>query len=103
VLLWLDPEARCLSAMMGYGLEPLVSEDDLASSLAAAGPLTEAWRPIQAVEAFSRGLGEALVKTSDSLHRVFGWDLAGDWVSIEVDEDKGPQTTAIAGRRDSVY
>lgn len=101
VLVWLDPEVRGLSAMIGYGLEPLVSEEMLTNAIAAAGPRVDAWRPVQAVGAFCQALGSSLADTAESFDRVFGWDLKGDWVPLDGSEN--PRAIQLGGRRESVY
>lgn len=87
VLLWIDPGELQVSAMVGYGLEPLVSEELLSQVLeAAVTPMTTGqWA--QAGLAFIGALDSALADLQSRLPAIFGWFPEETWTALEEDSD----------------
>lgn len=87
VLLWIDPEACRLSAMIGYGLEPLIPDSLIQEALAAARPLALSDQTAQAAIAFIHQLDLGLANLQSQLPDVFGWFPEGTWSALEDDID----------------
>lgn len=87
VMLWIDPGTGKISAMVGYGLEPIVSDSLLAQALeAAAGPAsTGQWA--QAGISFIQSLDRALADIQTHLPTLFGWFPEATWTALEDDFD----------------
>jgi hypothetical protein len=85
VMLWISPETRLLSAIIGYGLEPLVSDRVLNDALAAAAPHVTSGHWAQAGIAFVHALDHGLVVLQSNLPTTFGWFPEGTWTALEDD------------------
>jgi uncharacterized membrane protein YgcG len=85
VLLWISPETRQLSAILGYGLEPLVSDLILKNALATAAPQVTAGQWAQAGISFVRALDRGLVELQSNLPTTFGWFPEDTWSALEDD------------------
>lgn len=85
VMLWIDPGSGQgkMSAMVGYGLEPIVSDSLLNQALqASAGPAsTGQWA--QAGVAFIESLDHALADLQTRLPTLFGWFPEHTWTALE--------------------
>ncbi len=87
ILLWIDPDACHLSAILGYGLEPLVPDSIIQESLAAARPLAQSGQVAPAAIAFMRQLDLGLVNLQSQLPEIFGWSPEGTWSALEDEMD----------------
>lgn len=72
IMLALDPQAGSAVCMIGYGLEPFVSEARLTSALHAAFPALTADQPGKAVLSFLHEMERQLAECSAELNRAFG-------------------------------
>jgi len=72
VLIVLDPEADKLACMIGYGLEPFVSEGRLIASLQAALPFLAADEPGAGIVACIAHLEVHLAEVAVSIDKAFG-------------------------------
>ena len=72
IMLALDPKAGRAVCMIGYGLEPFVSEARLTSALHAAFPALTADQPGKAVVSFLNEMERQLAECSSELNRAFG-------------------------------
>ena len=87
ILLWIDPDACHLSAILGYGLEPLVPDSLIQESLATARPLAQSGQVAPAAIAFMRQLDLGLVNLQSQLPEIFGWSPEGTWSALEDEMD----------------
>ena len=87
ILLWIDPDSCHLSAILGYGLEPLVPDSLIQVSLATAIPLAHSGQTAQAAIAFMRQLDLGLVNLQSQLPEIFGWSPEGTWSALEDETD----------------
>jgi hypothetical protein len=83
IVLWIDPGAGYLAAMLGYGLEPLVPDSLIQDALATARSLALAGQIPQAAVAFIRQLDTGLVNLQSQLPEIFGWFPDGIWSPLE--------------------
>lgn len=72
VLIVLDPEAEKLACMIGYGLEPFVSEGRLMACLQAALPFLASGETGAGIVASIAHLETHLAEVAESLDRAFG-------------------------------
>lgn len=79
VLLLLDTRLDRAAAMIGYGLEPFVSEMILETCLMAAAPSLAKSKHGEAIEAFARELERQLTAVVQPLPRTFGYVEDGNW------------------------
>ena len=85
VLFWIAPNTRQAAVIIGYGLEPLLSDQILSEALAAAAPHVTSGRWSQAGVAFARSLDQSLVELHSQLPAVFGWFPENSWSALEDD------------------
>ncbi|MDB6118788.1 MAG: Psb32 and founding protein of phosphatase [Verrucomicrobiaceae bacterium] len=81
VLLVLDPEAEKLACMIGYGLEPFVSEGRLLASMQAALASLASGEIGAGIVACMDHLGTHLAEVAESLHKAF--DTGEEYQGLE--------------------
>ncbi len=95
-LLWIDPDSRCLAAICGYGLEPLLSAEHLRDCLQAAGDHAAAGQISRAALSFIRELDLRLTRLHLMLPRTFGWADARVWCSLDETDELDDAVTGSA-------
>lgn len=87
VLIVLDPSAQKLACMIGYGLEPFISEGRLAACLQAALPFLASDEPGAGLCACIQQLEIHLAEVAESLNQTFG--LGDEYEHLEQLLDTG--------------
>jgi uncharacterized membrane protein YgcG len=83
ILLWIDPAAKKMSSMVGYGLEPVLGHRPIQDALCSASPYLLTHQYAQATIAFIRELDRRLVELRHQLDTTFGWHPDQDWIALD--------------------
>lgn len=87
ILLWIDPTARSASAIVGYGLEPLiVPETHLNPCLQAGAQALAAGQLSSAVSAIIAHLSTQFESLAEQLPKAFGWVPDHLWQAMDDDD-----------------
>lgn len=94
ILLAIDVEGANAAAMIGYGLEPLIGEGDLAVALEEAKPGFGSGQWDRGVAAFFDRLSLRLVEVCEAVPRTYG--LQGEWLDSPDQLEDRPAHAALS-------